>query len=95
MVLTTSSASPWASLAMKLAVAGVTRMASGQSESAMWTSPPFCPWPVWTPKRSLATGCPLRASKVSGETKRVASGVIATRTSAPAWTSRLVVSAAL
>jgi hypothetical protein len=94
-MLTTSSARPCASLAMKLAVAGITRRASAQSESAMWTSPPSRLGLVWVPKRSLATGWPERASKVNGETNRVASGVIATRTSAPAWTNRLTVSAHL
>ena len=72
-----SSARPWASLAMKSAVAGATTIASMPRESSM------CGMLFGTlaSHRSVATGLPVSAWKVAAATNFVAASVIATRTS--------------
>ena len=76
-VESTSSASPWASLAMKSALAGAITIASAPRESSMWA--------MWLAKlasqRSVITGLPVNAWKVAGVTNFVAASVIATCTS--------------
>ena len=76
---------------MKSADAGATTMRSRSRESSI------CPIASFTRSshRSVHTGCPESACSVTGVMKRVAASVIAMRTSAPAFTSRRVSSAAL
>ena len=87
---TISSASPSANFAIVFAVAGTIAITWAHSASRMWLSPPPC-----GASQSAATVLSERASKVSGATKRVASGVIRTRTSAPASVSSRMHSIAL
>ena len=75
---------------MVFAVAGTIAITWAHSASLMWLSPPPC-----GESQSAATGLSERASKVSGVTKRVASGVIKTRTSACASVSSRTHSIAL
>ena len=75
---------------MVFAVAGTIAIRSAHSASLIWLSPPPC-----GASQSAATGLSESASKVSGVTKRVASGVIGARTSAPASVSSRMHSIAL
>jgi len=90
-VLTRSSAKPWVSLAMVFALAGATRMRSGQRASSM------CPMAASAASshRVVRTVLPESAWKVVAETKCPALAVIATCTWAPAWIIRRTKSAAL
>ena len=78
--VTTSSAAPVRSRAIKSAVAGAITATSAQSASAMWPAASSC----WASNRSVDGGVPVSAWKVSAVTNRWAAGVSATRTSAPA-----------
>ena len=90
-VVSMSSAMPWASLAITLAVAGATRMAS-----AAWAREMCCTWnSKFRSKVSVIHLCPVRVSKVMGLIKFTACSVMITRTSAPAFISRLARAALL
>src|SRR5690606_11506496 len=90
-VLTRSSARPWASLAMVLAVAGAMTTRSAQRASSMW---PIAASAAAS-HRLVRTGCPDSAWNVCAPTKRCALSVMATCTCAPASPSRRSSSAAL
>ena len=75
---------PQATFERTLPVQGQTRTRSAQSVISMWAM-----GDSFSRKRSLATACPESASKVSGATNALASLVIVTRTSQPAfWSPR-------
>src|SRR5690606_4751102 len=90
-VLTRSSASPCASFAMVLAVAGATSTRSAQRASSMWPMAASAA----ASHSEVRTGRPDSAWKVCTPTKRCALSVIATCTCAPASPSRRTSSAAL
>src|SRR5207342_3358774 len=90
-VATRSSAKPCASLAIVLAVAGATMMASAQRASSRW--PIACS--AAASHNDVRTGRPESAWKVCAPTKRCAFSVIATCTTAPASRSRRTRSADL
>ena len=78
-VVRKSSATPWAALAMRLAVAGATTMAAARSASATCsTASSLC-----GSKRSVSTGRPDSVRKVRGPTKARACSVRQTVTVAP------------
>ena len=78
-------------LDMKSALAGATRMASAQRASSIWPIAASAP----VSSKSVATGLPDRAWKVSGVTNSVAERVMTTRTSAPSSRRRRTISALL
>ena len=86
-----SSASPLAALAMTLAVAGATTIASQFSANATCSIPAS----EAGSKSWCSTGLCVRLRNVSGATKFIAPSLITTSTNAPCWTSLLVRSAAL
>ena len=75
-VLTRSSASPWASLANRCAVAGATTSSSAQSAREMWSISPSS----LRSKSCERAGAPVNVCNTSGVTKRSASGVSTQRT---------------
>ena len=89
--LSNSSARPWASLAMKSALAGATTMACASRDRLMCAM--LLGWLAshWL----LATARPLRACIVTGVMNWVAASVITTCTVAPALTSSRTNSAVL
>src|SRR5437868_7945515 len=80
--VTMSSDRPPAARPIRLAVAGATRISCAQSPR--WTCGSGLPTGAHMP---VSTGLPVTPWKVGGPTKRVAEGVIATRTSLPACVS--------
>ena len=82
---TTSSARPAASLAIRSAVAGAMIISSHHRAKATCGDS----WSWGGSKASVSTRDPVRLSKVAGPTKRQATGVMSTRTEAPACTARL------
>jgi hypothetical protein len=87
---TTSSASPLASRAIRFVLAGATTISSAQSASSTWISPGYA-----GSHRSVTVFCPVSPVNVIAPTKRVALGVIATRTFAPRRPSSRTSSTAL
>ena len=90
-VVSMSSAMPWASLAMTLAVAGATRIRSAFLAREMWVTS------YWKSRAKVSTTQRLlvRVSKVRGVMNWVAFSVITTWTSAPAFTRALATLAIL
>ena len=90
-VVSRSLAMPAARRARKSALAGATRMASGQRASSIWPIAAS----AWGSNRLVRTWRPDSAWKVSAPTNSCAASVIATCTSAPASFSLRTRSAAL
>ena len=90
-VVSISSAMPWAILAMTLAVAGATRMTSAFFASSMWVTSNL----KSRSKVSTMHLWPVRVSKVSGVMNWVALRVMMTSTSAPCFFSALATPAIL
>ena len=90
-VVSISSAMPWAILAMTLAVAGATRMTSAFLASSMWVTSNL----KSRSKVSTMHLCPVRVSKVRGVMNWVALRVMMTSTSAPRFFSALATPAIL
>jgi hypothetical protein len=89
--VTGQSAIPAAMRASRLAVAGATMTRSARSATWMWPISDSCV----RSKRSVMTGCPESAWKVSGPTNSRARDVMTTRTRASALLSRRTSSTAL
>ena len=89
-VVRASSPIPRASFARTSAVAGAIARTSAQRASAMWSTAPDV-----ASQRSATTGLFERTASVSGVMKRVAAGVMRTRTSAPPSTRARTISADL
>src|SRR3954449_7319234 len=93
--VTTSSARPVRSFASRSAVAGAITANSAQSASETCPAARIDGSPPPPSQRSVATGFPVSAWKVSGATNRCAAGVNAHRTSAPVLTRSRAASQAL